>query len=99
MPFSKTFAGLIILVVVPVILGAFFGVTLYVFILYNLILMGILIVDIIITTGADELDVRRECDVKLSMGGENIIKILVRNNTGHTLNMRQGMKFPPIWMS
>ncbi|HOV26627.1 MAG TPA: DUF58 domain-containing protein [Pseudobacteroides sp.] len=94
MPFSKTFAGLIILGIVPIILGAFFGMSLHVFILYNLILSGLLIVDFIITPGADSLDVKRECDRKLSMGSENIIKILIRNNSSHILNIEARDEVP-----
>jgi uncharacterized protein (DUF58 family) len=94
MPFSKTFAGFIILGIIPIVLSAFFGLALYIFILYNLILLGLLIVDFIITPGTNMLEIRRECDRKLSMGGENTIKILVRNNGSHVINIEARDEVP-----
>ncbi len=94
MPFSKTFAGFIILGIIPIVLGAFFGLSFYIFIVYNLILSGLLFIDFIITPGADKLEIRRECDRKLSMGSENIIKIIVRNKGSHVLHIEARDEVP-----
>ncbi|MDP4179672.1 MAG: DUF58 domain-containing protein [Bacillota bacterium] len=94
MPFSKTFAGLTVLGVIPIILGAILGIPFYMFIIYNLLLIVFLIVDINITPGVDTLEVERECDQKLSMGSENIIKIKIRNKGDRVLDIEARDEVP-----
>jgi len=85
MPFSKTFAGLVMLGIVPLVVSTFFGMHFYMFIVYNALLLMLLIVDINISPSTKTIEVSRECDLKLSMASENIIKIKIRNNSGRLI--------------
>lgn len=87
MPFSKTFSGLLVLGIIPIILGAFIGWAFYFFLLYNILLFVLLAVDHILTPGTKELEVTRLSENKLSLGTDNEILISIRNNSNYMLSV------------
>jgi uncharacterized protein (DUF58 family) len=87
MPFSKFFSLLIAIGIVPLLAGIISGVEFYVFVIYNSLLFILLIIDYIITPGKKHFEIRRICDSKLSMGGENQIIISIRNKSGYPLDI------------
>lgn len=97
MPFSNLFAVLLFIGVVPVMAGAFMGWALYVFIIYNVLLLVLLAVDFIITPRPRALEVVRLCDDKLSLGTGNEIRISVRNNSGYFLDVELRDQIPPYF--
>lgn len=87
MPFSKLFSLIVAIGIVPVLIGSLVGIELYVFLLYNLIVILLLVVDYRITPGSKAFEVERICDEKLSMGTENEIIINIRNNSDYNVNI------------
>ncbi|MFZ5988599.1 MAG: DUF58 domain-containing protein [Bacillota bacterium] len=87
MPFSKLFSLLVVLGIIPVLIGSLIGLEFYVFILYNLILAALFIIDYKITPRSKDLEITRLCDDKLSMGTENEITINIRNNSNYFINI------------
>lgn len=87
MLFSKRFLALLVLGIVPVIIASFVGLELYAFLIYNIILFSLFIVDYRITPDKNLLCVERLCHEKLSMGTENEIAINIRNNSDYALDI------------
>ncbi|MCX7746630.1 MAG: DUF58 domain-containing protein [Clostridia bacterium] len=95
MPFSRLFALLVFLGVVPIYIASFFGWAVYVFIIYNALLAALLIVDFMITPGAKAFEVTRVCDEKFSLGIENHILIKVRNRSAYKVLFLVRDDIPP----
>jgi len=87
MLFSKRFLALLASGIVPVIVASFIGLELYAFLIYNIIIFSLFIVDFRITPDTNFLCVERVCQEKLSMGTENEIGINIRNNSGYALDI------------
>ncbi|MCX7708813.1 MAG: DUF58 domain-containing protein [Clostridia bacterium] len=87
MPFSRRFAGLVLLGVIPVALAALIHGALNAFIVYNIILFLLLIQDYIITPKPKELEITRVCEEKFSLGAENEVRISVRNTSSRLLKL------------
>lgn len=94
MPFSKLFSLLVVIGIVPVLIGSVVGFHFYVYLLYNLIIIGLFIADYILTPGSKEFEVTRGCDEKLSMGAENVITINIRNNSNYSINIQAFDEIP-----
>lgn len=97
MPFSKRFLALLLLGIVPVVIASFIGLELYVFLIYNIVIFSLLIVDLRMTPDKKLLFVERVCSEKLSMGTENEIGINIRNNSGYVLDI-EAVDEIPIYM-
>jgi len=67
--------------IIPIIFGAFIGKAFDAFLIYNAALLLLLLLDIILTPGKKNFIVQRICEVKFSLGSEDIIIIRVRNNS------------------
>jgi len=87
MPFSNLFALLVLLGVIPIFVGLLTGGTLYIFLIYNAVLVLLLITDYFMTPGKKFIEVQRQCEEKFSLGTENEVMISVRNNSGYILDM------------
>lgn len=96
-PFSKLFAMLVLLGIVPILVGSFIGMAFYVFAAYNVLLFLLLVIDFIITPGRKSFEVSRQCDEKFSLGAENEVVIRVRNNSRYLLNMEFRDTIPPFF--
>jgi len=97
MPFSKRFLALIALGIVPIIVASFVGIELYAFLIYNIIIFSLLIVDFRMTPNKKLLVVERVCGEKLSMGTENEIGINIRNNSDYALEI-EAVDEIPVYM-
>jgi uncharacterized protein (DUF58 family) len=80
MPFSNRFVILLFTGIIPIVLGEILGLSLIAFILYNLTICILLIVDLVITPSVIELEAKRVCDEKFSLGVDNTVVISIRNN-------------------
>ncbi|NLD49644.1 MAG: DUF58 domain-containing protein [Clostridiaceae bacterium] len=87
MPFSKLFTILLAVGTIPILIASLIGLEFYMFIIYNILLVVLFIIDLRITPGKEELEVSRICDNKLSMGTENDIIISIRNNSNYYLDI------------
>ncbi|TYQ18310.1 UNVERIFIED_CONTAM: uncharacterized protein (DUF58 family) [Acetivibrio alkalicellulosi] len=87
MHFSRLFSLLILAGVVPIFIGAITGLHFYIFIIYNVFLITLLIIDHVITPKKKDFEVERICDEKLSMGAENEISINIRNNSNYKIDI------------
>ncbi len=94
MPFSKTFSGLLVLGIIPIILGAYIGGAFYFFLLYNMLIFALLVVDFMVTPGIKKLEVTRLSENKLSLGTDNEIFIKIRNNSNYLLNIEATDEVP-----
>lgn len=97
MPFSKRFLALLALGIVPVIIASFVGLELYAFLIYNIIIFSLLVVDFRMTPDKKLLFVERVCREKLSMATENEIGINIRNNSGYALDI-EALDEIPVYM-
>lgn len=95
MPFSSRFAVLFALGIIPVILASIVGLEFYAFLMYNIIMISLLVIDFRLTPGKKLLEVERVCYEKLSMGTENEIGISIRNNSEYLLNIEAIDEVPP----
>ena len=71
-----------------VVVAAFpFGLSLPVFVFFNLLLLGLFLLDVIVTPSPSCLYVSREVDNNLYFKAENIVRFLVKNTSAHSLNI------------
>ncbi len=96
MPFSKMFTVLVIVGTIPILIGSLLGIEFYIFILYNLLLIVLLIIDFRITPGHKDFEVERICHDKLSMGTGNDIIISIRNNSNYYVDIEAVDEIPPF---
>ena len=69
-----------------VVVAAFpFGLSLPVFVFFNLLFVGLFVLDLIITPSPSCLYISREVDNYLYFKSENIVRFLVKNTSGHSL--------------
>ncbi len=87
MSFSRLFAFLFLLGIIPVLIGSLIGIGLYILIGYNLILFVMYFVDAKITPWPSSFEFERECDEKLSLGIDNEVIIKIRNNSDYHIYM------------
>jgi uncharacterized protein (DUF58 family) len=76
-----------VLGIIPIILGAYIGGAFYFFLLYNMLIFALLVVDFMVTPGIKKLEVTRLSENKLSLGTDNEIFIKIRNNSNYLLNI------------
>jgi len=91
------FGVLVLLGIMPIFATGLAGWSYYVFIIYNILIFLMLIVDVIITPSVKKLEVYRECDGKFSLGAENIVSVRVRNNSNFILNVELKDEIPPYF--
>jgi uncharacterized protein (DUF58 family) len=82
---SRLFCILLAAGVVPVLIGALVGAGFHAFLFYNMVIFTLLLVDFLVTPGKKLVEVTRECEDKFSMGIENTVHIVFRNNSGRRL--------------
>lgn len=97
MLFTKRFLALLVLGIVPIIIASFVGLELYAFLIYNIIVFSLYIVDYRMTPNKSLLSVERVCHEKLSMGTDNEISINIRNNSGYALDI-EALDEVPVYM-
>ncbi len=97
MPFSNRFAVLFALGIIPVIIASFVGLEFYAFLMYNIIMFSLLVIDFRMTPGKKFLEVERVCYEKLSIGTENEIGINIRNNSEYFLKI-EALDEVPVYM-
>lgn len=85
MAVSKLFTLLAALGVIPILAGYLIAMEQVVFILYNLLLLVLLIVDHIITPKKSSIEIVREYEEKLSLGVENEIILRLDNHSKYVI--------------
>lgn len=90
MPISSLFVILMFCGIPIVGFGAWLGYPIHLFLLYNISLIVLLIVDYRITPGKSDFVVGRYSEEKLSMGTQNDIRIKIRNNS--TIDLKIDVK-------
>lgn len=87
MPFSKFFAFMAAIGVIPVLIGSFIGLGFYIFISYNILLLILLTVDLVISPRKRHFEAERLCEEKFSLGADNEIAVKIRNNSRFIVSM------------
>lgn len=85
MAVSKLFTLLVALGVLPILAGQLIDGEIYIFFIYNLLLLSLLIVDFIMTPKKNSFEISRELEEKLSLGAENPIIIKTYNKSKYNL--------------